>query len=194
MSKHNLSKLSSKYAKFKHQQQSRKMVSKNTPQKLHSTTNVQSNSSRIGQIEDDDEEDEDDDPLTIIIRQQRKTFSARVAAGRPSARNSLEIQRQKLNSKSDYQLPASTRLPSKVLRAWKLMAKKVICKVARQRLGYKRDKIALAKRAARDCARHLRQRALLSQRLAKDAISESIFFELIQSNDTMNHETSLNLL
>ncbi|CAH8549326.1 unnamed protein product [Schistosoma bovis] len=90
----------------------------------------------------DEDDDEEEDQFTTIVSRQRQAFSARAAAGRLSIR---KIQSD-LQVKSGYA-------------------------AARQRGTNRRDKIILAKRAARECARLLRQKALLSQKVARDSIS-----------------------
>ncbi|KAK4473025.1 hypothetical protein MN116_004219 [Schistosoma mekongi] len=121
----------------------------------------------------DEVNDEEEDQLTAIVSRQRQAFSARVAAGRPSIRKiqpHLETKTGGILCTTNS-VPAARRLSSKVLRAWKSMAKKIICKMARQRVANRRDKMIIAKRAARECARLLRQKALLSQKAARDSIS-----------------------
>lgn len=122
-------------------------------------------------------DDDDEDQLTAIVRRQREAFSARVAAGRPSIRNQT-----KTTNPSDFSHPLSgansasiarALQTNKVLREWKMLARKVLCKVARQCLAVRREKISSAKRAARECARVIRQRALLSHKAGRDAVSKS---------------------
>ncbi|KAG5442347.1 putative DNA helicase ino80 [Clonorchis sinensis] len=130
--------------------------------------------------EEDLYEDEEEDQLTVIVRRQREVFSARVAAGRPSIRNSRPPSTTATNTTtaaSEYKLSgassaalARAMLSNKVLREWKALARKVVCKVARQWIATRRDKMSLAKRAARDCARLMRQRALVSQKSTRDAV------------------------
>lgn len=122
--------------------------------------------------EDEDEEEEDDqeDQLTAIVRRQREAFSARAAAGRPSARNTRASEPTELQlSGSNAATMARITQANKVLREWKALARKTVCKVARQWIISRREKLLLAKRAARECSRLLRQRALISQKAAKDA-------------------------
>ncbi|KER21238.1 hypothetical protein T265_10398 [Opisthorchis viverrini] len=129
-----------------------------------------------------DEEEEEEDQLTVIVRRQREVFSARVAAGRPSIRNTrppstaanttTATTEYKLSGASSAAL-ARAMLSNKVLREWKALARKVVCKVARQWIATRRDKMSLAKRAARDCARLMRQRALVSQKSTRDAVSRA---------------------
>ncbi|CAH8438016.1 unnamed protein product [Schistosoma intercalatum] len=122
----------------------------------------------------DEDDDEEEDQLTAIVSRQRQAFSARAAAGRPSIRkiqSDLQVKSGDAVLSTVSSVPAARRLSAKVLRAWKSLAKKIICKVARQRGTNRRDKIILAKRAARECARLLRQKALLSQKAARDSIS-----------------------
>ncbi|CAH8824713.1 unnamed protein product [Trichobilharzia szidati] len=126
--------------------------------------------------EEDEEEEDEEDQLTAIISRQRQAFSARAAAGRPSIREMKSNSQKKPISPpfittGSSSVPAARRLSAKVLRAWKSLAKKEICKLARQRIAIRRDKIAMAKRAARECARLLRQKALLSQKASKDSIN-----------------------
>ncbi|CAL8102832.1 unnamed protein product [Calicophoron daubneyi] len=131
--------------------------------------------SRPQEKEDEGEdEEEDEDQLTAIVRRQREQFSARAAAGRPSARNTKSAWssdgERRLSGSNSAAMTRATQ-SNRVLREWKSLARKVICKVARQWLGSRRDKLTMAKRTARECARLLRQRALLSQKCARDAIS-----------------------
>ncbi|CAH8435177.1 unnamed protein product [Schistosoma turkestanicum] len=121
----------------------------------------------------DEDDDEEEDQLTAIVSRQRQAFSARAAAGRPSIRKIQSDLQTKSGAilSTAASVPAARRLSAKVLRAWKSMAKKIICKVARQRVASRRDKMIIAKRAARECARLLRQKALLSQKASKDSIS-----------------------
>ncbi|GAA54158.1 DNA helicase INO80 [Clonorchis sinensis] len=133
--------------------------------------------------EEDLYEDEEEDQLTVIVRRQREVFSARVAAGRPSIRNSRPPSTTATNTTtaaSEYKLSgassaalARAMLSNKMLREWKALARKVVCKVARQWIATRRDKMSLAKRAARDCARLMRQRALVSQKSTRDAVSRA---------------------
>ncbi|VDO90178.1 unnamed protein product [Schistosoma mattheei] len=126
----------------------------------------------------DEDDDEEEDQLTAIVSRQRQAFSARAAAGRPSIRkiqSDLQVKSGDAVLSTVSCVPAARRLSAKVLRAWKSLAKKIICKVARQRGTNRRDKIILAKRAARECARLLRQKALLSQKAARDSISKCPF-------------------
>ncbi|VDP58984.1 unnamed protein product, partial [Schistosoma curassoni] len=126
----------------------------------------------------DEDDDEEEDQLTAIVSRQRQAFSARAAAGRPSIRkiqSDLQVKSGDAVLSTVSSVPAARRLSAKVLRAWKSLAKKIICKVARQRGTNRRDKIILAKRAARECARLLRQKALLSQKAARDSISKCPF-------------------
>ncbi|CAH8491783.1 unnamed protein product [Schistosoma rodhaini] len=122
----------------------------------------------------DEDDDEEEDQLTAIVSRQRQAFSARAAAGRPSIRkiqSDLQAKSGDAALSTVSSVPAARRLSAKVLRAWKSLAKKIICKVARQRGTNRRDKIIIAKRAARECARLLRQKALISQKAARDSIS-----------------------
>ncbi|CAH8552813.1 unnamed protein product [Schistosoma bovis] len=122
----------------------------------------------------DEDDDEEEDQLTTIVSRQRQAFSARAAAGRLSIRkiqSDLQVKSGDAVLSTVSSVPGARRLSAKVLRAWKSLAKKIICKAARQRGTNRRDKIILAKRAARECARLLRQKALLSQKAARDSIS-----------------------
>ncbi|KAA3672360.1 DNA helicase INO80, partial [Paragonimus westermani] len=129
-------------------------------------------------VEYADEEDEEEDQLTRIVRRQREAFSARAAAGRPSVRNTEQPStatvvaspgERKLSGSNAAAIARITQT-DKVLREWKALARKVICKVARQWIASRRERVAQAKRAAKECARLMRQRALSSQKAAKDAI------------------------
>ncbi|THD26396.1 INO80 [Fasciola hepatica] len=139
------------------------------------TTGFRSADREADEGENEFDEDDEEDQLTAIVRRQREAFSARVAAGRPSIRNQA-----KTSNPSDLSHPLSgassasiarVLQTNKVLREWKMLARKVLCKVARQCLATRREKISLAKRAARECARVVRQRALLSHKAGKDAAS-----------------------
>uniref|UniRef100_A0A183A7A7 Chromatin-remodeling ATPase INO80 n=1 Tax=Echinostoma caproni TaxID=27848 RepID=A0A183A7A7_9TREM len=146
------------------------------------------NTDELGAEEDEDEEaepeaeepelgyddEEEEDQLTAIVRRQREAFSARVAAGRPSIRNQIRPNPSDLSrplSGASSAAIARVLQTNKVLREWKILARKVLCKVARQCLATRREKISAAKRAARECARVVRQRALLSHKAGKDAVN-----------------------
>ncbi|CAH8440684.1 unnamed protein product [Schistosoma rodhaini] len=136
---------------------------------LKRTTHIDNKSQYL-----DEDDDEEEDQLTAIVSRQRQAFSARAAAGRPSIRkiqSDLQAKSGDAALSTVSSVPAARRLSAKVLRAWKSLAKKIICKVARQRGTNRRDKIIIAKRAARECARLLRQKALISQKAARDSIS-----------------------
>ena len=64
----------------------------------------------------------------------------------------------------------------KYRKLWKMMIKKELGKAARQRTAIRKDKNILLRKAARDCSRFCRQRAIASQKCAKDALSEKLVY------------------
>ncbi|CDS37899.1 dna helicase ino80 [Echinococcus multilocularis] len=122
--------------------------------------------------EDDEDEDEEDDDLMRLVRRQREAYTARVAAGRPSIRRGLAaagssgtVATSALNS-SIVPTPIATAALSKNERLYRSLIRKYIGKAARQRANIRRDKILMARKAARDCAKAVRQRQ--AQKTSKD--------------------------
>ncbi|KAL5104581.1 Chromatin-remodeling ATPase INO80 [Taenia crassiceps] len=128
--------------------------------------------SKADEDEDDDEDDEEDDDLMRLVRRQREAYTARVAAGRPSIRRGLAavgsgsaVATSSVNS-SAVATPIATAALSKNERLYRSLIRKYIGKAARQRANIRRDKILMARKAARDCAKAVRQRQ--AQKTSKD--------------------------
>ncbi|VDM27551.1 unnamed protein product [Hydatigera taeniaeformis] len=107
-----------------------------------------------------------------LVRRQREAYTARVAAGRPSIRRGLNstgcgatIATSATNS-SALATPIATAALSKNERLYRSLIRKYIGKAARQRANIRRDKILMARKAARDCAKAVRQRQ--AQKTSKD--------------------------
>lgn len=133
------------------------------------------------------EEDEEDD-LMRLVRRQREAFSARVAAGRPSIRHqqhgdlvSSSTGRRSaavaLATTPGSVVPVNAAALSKNERLYRTLVKKYVGKAARARLTLRRDKVIMAKRAAKDCAKAVRQRQAGTQKPSRDATCQ--FFLLI---------------
>lgn len=121
--------------------------------------------------EDDEEEEDEEDDLMRLVRRQREAFSARNAAGRPSIRrataNTPEARSRPLASAPQTPVSINPATLSKSERLYRTLVKKYVGKAARTRATVRRDKILMAKRAARDCAKAVRQRQ--AQKPSKDA-------------------------
>ncbi|BHF70900.1 Putative DNA helicase ino80 [Sparganum proliferum] len=146
--------------------------------------NAQKNSHRFGcrysdYCSDDymDEEDQEDD-LTRFVRRQREACSARVAAGRPSIRrmspdSMRSAQLTAVETESIAAVGGGGQIISKQERLYRALIKKCVGKATRLRATIRRDKMLMARRAARDCARAVRQRVLQTQKPSRDPLNRA---------------------
>uniref|UniRef100_A0A5K3EZA4 Chromatin-remodeling ATPase INO80 n=1 Tax=Mesocestoides corti TaxID=53468 RepID=A0A5K3EZA4_MESCO len=115
-------------------------------------------------VVDEDNEEEDDD-LMRLVRRQREAFSARMAAGRPSIRRNVGAS-PSARPLTPVAVPTTTSALSKNERLYRTLIKKFVGKAARLRANIRRDKLIMAKKAAKDCAKAVRQRQ--TQKPSKD--------------------------
>lgn len=105
-----------------------------------------------------------------LVRRQREAYSARVAAGRPSIRRGFGMSTGSDNSSalnsSAVATPIATSSLTKNERLYRSLIRKFIGKAARLRANIRRDKIQMAKKAAKDCAKAVRQRQ--AQKTSRD--------------------------
>ncbi|VDL86945.1 unnamed protein product [Schistocephalus solidus] len=124
-----------------------------------------------------DEEDQEDD-LTRFVRRQREACSARLAAGRPSIRRMSpdsvrSAQFTAVETESITATGNGGQLISKQERLYRALIKKCVGKATRLRATIRRDKMLMARRAARDCARAVRQRVLQTQKPSRDPLNRA---------------------
>uniref|UniRef100_A0A0X3PL66 Chromatin-remodeling ATPase INO80 n=1 Tax=Schistocephalus solidus TaxID=70667 RepID=A0A0X3PL66_SCHSO len=151
-----------------------------TTKKKNSHRNSRRSGSRYSDYCSDDyldEEDQEDD-LTRFVRRQREACSARLAAGRPSIRRMSpdsvrSAQFTAVETESITATGNGGQLISKQERLYRALIKKCVGKATRLRATIRRDKMLMARRAARDCARAVRQRVLQTQKPSRDPLNRA---------------------
>lgn len=130
-----------------------------------------------------DEEEEDD--LMRLVRRQREAYSARVAAGRPSIRRGLAANNAVASATTDGSdtLAVITPIATSALTPHERLCRKLIRKgigrAARLRANIRRDKINMARKAAKECSKAFLRKNTQKNAKGPDCKLSSMFYRAI---------------